>query len=416
MRPRHRSPSCVIISSVRPSVKYSCPAASLRLVKGSTANLTRGWPPPGSSVSSAAVPMKRYPRRGSVSTNLGLSASSPSAARSRFTAALRLCSKSTNVPFGQRWRASSSRVTTSPGRSSIRRRISNGCSCRRIRCLPFRSSRDRTSSSKDSNRRRRWASIGNYLRGDTGRVWQAIPGHQRFTSCHLQCIEALGEATHSGFVRNAITFAVAMALVAIPISVAQAASDSTPDLAARTETHIQVRVYNAAVMPVADQAVALRAAAVTLAAAGIGTRWLPCGDVAPKATAKVCDTPLDRSELSVRLVRLPGTTSVHGELQLGYSLVDITAGAGTLATIYADRVAWLANATETDMPTLVGLAMAHEIGHLLLGTNAHSRTGLMRAVWSRAELQRNVAADWRFGRSEAARMRSSIRRLEGLRI
>jgi hypothetical protein len=32
--------------------------------------------------------------------NIGSSASSPSAARSRFTAAFRLCSKSTNVPAG----------------------------------------------------------------------------------------------------------------------------------------------------------------------------------------------------------------------------------------------------------------------------------------------------------------------------
>ena len=39
--------------------------------------------------------VETLPRRGSVSTKRGLSASSPSAARSRFTAALRLCSKST---------------------------------------------------------------------------------------------------------------------------------------------------------------------------------------------------------------------------------------------------------------------------------------------------------------------------------
>jgi hypothetical protein len=214
-------------------------------------------------------------------------------------------------------------------------------------------------------------------------------------------------------VRNAITVAWAIALVASPISGARAqeiAADRSLPIA-----HLNVRVYNAAVMPAADQAVALRAAAETLAAAGIGTSWLPCGDVPSHATARVCDTPLDPSELSVRLVRLPATPSVHGELQLGYSLIDTTAHAGTLATVYADRVAWLANETETDMSTLVGLAIAHEIGHLLLGTNTHSATGLMRAVWSRTEFERHVPTDWRFGRSDAARMRSSVRRLEGLR-
>jgi hypothetical protein len=203
--------------------------------------------------------------------------------------------------------------------------------------------------------------------------------------------------------------------MASPTSLAQAASDSTPGLAAQTDAHVQVRVYNAAVMSAADQAVALRAAATILTAAGIGTSWLPCGDLASDPTRRVCDTPLDPSELSVRLVKLPGTPSAHGELKLGYSLVDTSAGAGTLATIYADRVAWLAGETRADMPTLVGYAIAHEIGHLLLGTHAHSASGLMRAVWSRTELQRNDAADWLFGRSEAARMRSSVRRLEGLR-
>ena len=215
--------------------------------------------------------------------------------------------------------------------------------------------------------------------------------------------------------RNTITVAWAIALAAIPTSVARAASGDTPGLAVETNAHIQVRVYNAAVMPAADQAVALRAAATILAAAGIGTSWLPCGDMASDPAATACSTPLDASELSVRLVRLPGTASARGELQLGYSLVDTAVGAGTLATIYADRVAWLAGEAGADMPTLVGFAIAHEIGHLLLGTNAHSGTGLMRAVWSRAELRRNEAADWLFGPSEAARMRSSVLRLEGLR-
>lgn len=230
--------------------------------------------------------------------------------------------------------------------------------------------------------------------------------------------------------RNAITVALAIALVVIPVIVARAEPESTSDdsrqpaVGSRQEipahrplptAHLQVRVYDAAVLPAAAQVVALRAASTILAAAGIGTSWRPCGDVAYEPTASICNTPLSPSELSVRLVKLPGIASAHGELQLGYSLVDTTARAGTLATIYADRVAWLAGEAAVDMPTLVGFAIAHEIGHLLLGTNAHSANGLMRAVWSRAELKRNDAADWLFGPTDAARMRSSVRRLEGLR-
>ena len=229
--------------------------------------------------------------------------------------------------------------------------------------------------------------------------------------------------------RNAITVAWAFALVVIPTSVALAGSDNTPLIAPQTAAtrhghsldattggpQIQIRVYNAGVVPAADQAAAMRATAMTLAAAGIDTSWLTCGDTPDAATSTRCGTPLGPSELSVRFVNLPGIASPHGELPLGNSLVDTNAGAGKLATIYVDRVRWLAVQAAVDMPTLVGLALAHEIGHLLLGTNAHSRAGLMRAVWSRTELQRGEAADWRFGRSEAARIRASVLRLKGLR-
>jgi hypothetical protein len=229
--------------------------------------------------------------------------------------------------------------------------------------------------------------------------------------------------------RNAITVAWACALMAIPISVAGRPSDNNPPFGpqssaapqvgpARDVTRapsIQVRVYNAGVVPAADQAVALRAAATILAAAGIGTNWLACGDIAFDPAAAACDTPLAPSELSVRLVNLPGSPSAHGELQLGYSLVDTTARAGKLATIFVDRVRWLADQAKANMATLAGFAIAHEIGHLLLGANVHSHSGLMRAVWSRAELQRSDAADWLFGRSEGVRMRATVLRLEGLR-
>ena len=59
--------------------------------------------------------MKRYPRRGRVSTKRGLSEESPRASRTRFTAALRPCSKSPKESEGQSFCFSSSRVTSSPG-------------------------------------------------------------------------------------------------------------------------------------------------------------------------------------------------------------------------------------------------------------------------------------------------------------
>src|SRR3970282_1353415 len=59
---------------------------------------------------------------------------------------------------------------------------------------------------------------------------------------------------------------------------------------------------------------------------------------------------------------------------------------------------------------VLGRAIAHEIGHLLLNTNSHPEAGLMRAAWSRSELRRNATDDWRFREEDAKKIREWIAR------
>jgi hypothetical protein len=58
-----------------------------------------------------------------------------------------------------------------------------------------------------------------------------------------------------------------------------------------------------------------------------------------------------------------------------------------------------------DLPTFVGRVAAHEIGHLLLGTNRHAAHGLMKASW---DVQRITRGDWAFTREDAAAMRQRL--------
>lgn len=51
-------------------------------------------------------------------------------------------------------------------------------------------------------------------------------------------------------------------------------------------------------------------------------------------------------------------------------------------------------------PEIVGLALPHEIAHLLLRSNAHSATGLMRAHWDEEDLRRARLGEFRFMRQE----------------
>ena len=185
---------------------------------------------------------------------------------------------------------------------------------------------------------------------------------------------------------------------------------------------IVIRVYDSGFLPDQDRAMAIATASAILQVSEIGSSWRTCQPSRPhqrvvtglpeRATGLTCSQPMGPGEVSVRLVRGETPVDARGRLPLGYSLVDTAIGKGVLATIYLDRVDWLAAAAGVDARVLLGRAIAHEIGHLMLGTNAHSREGLMRPTWSRAELQRDRPGDWSLTSREAVAIRRSLATLQ----
>ena len=177
--------------------------------------------------------------------------------------------------------------------------------------------------------------------------------------------------------------------------------------------NLVVRVYTTAAMHTSDGKRAIREATAILEDADVDVNWLDCSKTATPADAAAvparCAQPLKSNEVAVRIVRVR-LSGHHDDGTLGESLLDAVRRTGTLATIYVDRVEWLARAGGVDTPTVLARAIAHEIGHLLLGTNAHSRRGLMRPVWSREELIRARAGDWLFPAEDARRLQQALAR------
>jgi hypothetical protein len=139
-------------------------------------------------------------------------------------------------------------------------------------------------------------------------------------------------------------------------------------------------------------------AAVTLAAAGIQPIWRPCH-------ASLCTGRPKPHEIEIRIVKAtPG--SERGVL--GSAVVDVVEHTGTLATIYIDRVDALAARSGVDRGELLGRAVAHEIGHLVLGTSEHAPFGLMRAAWTAGEIQRRIPLDWMFSTEQGREMRRRL--------
>ena len=157
-------------------------------------------------------------------------------------------------------------------------------------------------------------------------------------------------------------------------------------------TPVSVRVYDATGLDARTRQAALDVASTTLAPSSVDITWRVC--VPSNTHAAYCDTSLTPDELAIRIVQGPSAADHGKTMRLGDAYIDSHAGRGVLATVYLDRVLRLATQTAADRIALLGRAIAHELGHLLMGTNTHGTVGLMRAFWSEEDVRNGRPSDW----------------------
>jgi hypothetical protein len=167
---------------------------------------------------------------------------------------------------------------------------------------------------------------------------------------------------------------------------------------------VTVRVVDLTGEPASHVTAALDEAGRVISGAAVHIDWTICQLDDPSGPCSLAMAPGERV---VRIVSA-STTIRAGRVRLGYAALDPAARTGVLATVYLDPIVKLTSDGPIDEATLLGRAIAHELGHLLLGANAHSRHGLMRAAWTKDEVRRNRESDWTFSESEGATMRRHV--------
>jgi hypothetical protein len=165
-----------------------------------------------------------------------------------------------------------------------------------------------------------------------------------------------------------------------------------------------VRIYDNAGVLLSELAAALRTTHDILRRADLSVDWVQCRARRDGPVPAVCDQPLSSGDVVVRLIE--GTDKEGERRALGYSLFDAN-GVSGFATVYVDRVDWLARRAQYPRAPLLGRAIAHEIGHLLLRTNAHTESGLMREVWTAEQVIRNRREDWTFSPDQNGDLRNA---------
>jgi hypothetical protein len=157
-----------------------------------------------------------------------------------------------------------------------------------------------------------------------------------------------------------------------------------------------VRIYDAYDVP-EDHLARARTTVegIMMKGAGVAVTWPACP----------CLSRVSASEL---VVRIAAASPANPPAALGISLVDVASRAGTLATVFADRVYAMAATAGVDAGELLGRVIAHEIAHLLIGTRDHSARGLMRGGWKASELAEHRPSDWLLSRAEGHEIRRAI--------
>jgi hypothetical protein len=82
-------------------------------------------------------------------------------------------------------------------------------------------------------------------------------------------------------------------------------------------------------------------------------------------------------------------------------------GSASLAYVLAHRIAAVSRGYQVPAGIVLGSAIAHEIGHMLL-SGRHSRQGLMRASFNQADFRKIATGNLTFTDREAAQIRARL--------
>lgn len=174
------------------------------------------------------------------------------------------------------------------------------------------------------------------------------------------------------------------------------------------ERMITIETYNLAHVGSKTLAEAEQLASRIFATAGIDARWTP-GAVSDRVkliidfTAipeKQCAAPLP--SIILRVLLIPHAPRGISSRALGFALP--CARRGMQVILYADRVEQVSCEMPASFRLVLGYALAHEFGHVLLRSSEHEKSGLMKALWTRDDWQRAAMSTIVFTPNHARRI------------
>jgi hypothetical protein len=147
-------------------------------------------------------------------------------------------------------------------------------------------------------------------------------------------------------------------------------------------------------------------ASAILERAGIGIDWAECAGRVETGKVNPCPRMMP-FDIELRIQN--GEMAKRGGFNtrcLGYAVA--AEGFGTIVSVFHDRAAAMERDGIGLRQDIIGAAIAHEIGHLMLAERGHSRTGLMSARWDKQEFKSLAQGRFGFSASQVQRMKAVV--------
>lgn len=171
-----------------------------------------------------------------------------------------------------------------------------------------------------------------------------------------------------------------------------------------------VRIHNYAQVKLGALSRAEDVAGQVFSAIGIELVWFDV-PLTHAELANSTDSLLHPRGAFVDMSVLPESMSALAKLpesKLGSTSMEHEGDRATVASVYYDRIERQARHTRASTAQLLGYAIAHELGHMLLRTTHHASSGIMIATWRPVDLQRAAQGLLGFTPQQAEYMRAEI--------
>jgi hypothetical protein len=118
---------------------------------------------------------------------------------------------------------------------------------------------------------------------------------------------------------------------------------------------------------------------------------------------------LDLIDVVLRIV--PHSRTALKNSALGEALPCQLGRDACIANVFMNRVGEQTDVEKIGLDQVLGHAIAHEIGHILLGSNSHGSRGLMKARWGPEDIKRAGKGDLQFTPEEAQVIKNNLEKL-----